>query len=493
METIKEYDNSKPMKIEFDETGKQILPSSNVPWIEYNGKKTVVNPMILSQFLKYKNIDGNKVFNYLIVKSSDGSNKFKIYVYDVNKGVYFETSSEEFKGYIRDFIPPLLRKRNIVEEVYADLISSDKFITEQQLNNNEDIINFQDGIFNIKTKELTAHSPKYLNTIQIPARYEDIKNASENSPVFDKYMNTLCEDDKQTIDIIMQCMGLAISNIYGYRTKKALFLVGDGNSGKSQIKKLTETFVGIDNVSAIDLKNLNSQFGASAIYGKRLVGSNDMSYASINEMDIFKQATGGDNISIEFKYGGRLNYVYKGFLWFNCNDLPSFGGDKGKWVYDRILPVACNNVIPKEKRDPLIFDKMMLEKNTILKKALRALYTLIQNNFNIEPTEKMKESLEKYEISNNTLLSFIHDYCEVHEEGLNVKTKRSTFNKCYDAYCRRENNNKGKLGTKAMNTTLEKNFGEHYKKSNGIWYMDKLAIMPNVQEEFGIYENNEII
>ena len=290
MPIVNSYDSSKPINLIFNEDYSRIDAASNVPWVVYDGKKIKVNAMILSDFLKYKLYDGKKIFNYIIVKSSDKSNKYHIFVYQ--GGVYKEVAADEFKGMIRRFIPQILRNKKDIEEVYADLISSDKFVDEDMLNSDENIINFKDGILNIKTKEFYEHSPKFLSSIQIPVNYSEVIAAKDNAPVFDKYINELCNEDNRNIEIIMECVGLCLSNIYGYRTKRALFLVGPGDSGKSQIKKLVENLLGKDNISTIDLKDLNSQFGKSAIYGKRLIGCNDMSYQNIDEMDIFKQMTG---------------------------------------------------------------------------------------------------------------------------------------------------------------------------------------------------------
>ena len=47
------------------------------------------------------------------------------------------------------------------------------------------------------------------------------------------------------------------------------------------------------------------------------------------------------------------------FLWFCTNEMPNFGGDKGKWVYDRMIIVKCNNVIP--------FDGLSSQKRQLMK------------------------------------------------------------------------------------------------------------------------------
>ena len=61
--------------------------------------------------------------------------------------------------------------------------------------------------------------------------------------------------------------------------EKSLFLVGKGDSGKSQAKLLTEMILDGDNeikgenYTAIDLEQLATRFGAATLYNKRLAGS----------------------------------------------------------------------------------------------------------------------------------------------------------------------------------------------------------------------------
>lgn len=480
------YDSNKAITIEYN-SNNQIIPTCNVPWVVYENKKTVLKPMILSEFLKNRDYDGQRILNYLIVRGKNTDNTFLIYTY-IN-GVYKITSKDEFKGIIRRFIPQILRTKRAVDEVFADLISEEKFINQQDLDNDEDIINFQDGILKISTMELLPHSPKYLSTIQLPAKYRDVKNCEDYAPNFDKLVNNLF-DDEDTLEIAMECAGLAISNIFAYRPKKFIIMVGKGNSGKSQFKRVLETLVGRENVSNVDLKTLNERFGTSRLYGKRLAGCNDMGFQTIKDMNILKQITDGDGIDCEFKNQGSFSYIFKGFVWFTSNSLPTFGGDKGKWVYERFIPIICDNVVPENERDPRIFDKIMLEKNVVIKRMLEALKRLISKDFKITLTEKMKSTLASYEVENNTLLTFIKECC-IDATEVHVKTKRSVFNKCYANWCKIYNNGKGKLGNNTVKLMLKEKYGENYKLSAGIWYMDKLAIKPNIQEDLGVYDSNE--
>ena len=447
-------------------------------------KKYKVLPMELADFIK-------KNLKYIFVKTA-ASEQPLIYVY--TNGYYKFISDDEMRGFIKSFIPYQLRYSKDINEILYELKTEMNFVEYEDLNNNEDIINFQDGLYNIKTNELLPHNPDVLSTIQIPAKYNDIKNAPKEAPVFYKYMMKLCNGDFEVFELLLQCLGIVMSNVYAYRTKKSLFLVGPGNTGKSQLKKLAEYLIGYNNVSNIDLKKVNDKHGTASLYQKRLAGCNDMSYQRIEDMSIFKQLTGGDAIEIDFKFKNSFNFLFKGFLWFNCNKLPRFGGDTGKWVYERIMPVFCNNVVTKEEQDPKLFEKMLDEKNTILLMALQALQKVVKNNYHFSEPKILEQKRKEYEKENNTLLNFIEECCYIKEDTMpSLRLRRSIFKEAYDRYIKMNCNGRGKLTTLDMNTVLENNFGESFIKSNGIWYMSKILLLPETKEELGLYEYNEKI
>lgn len=135
-------------------------------------------------------------------------------------------------------------------------------------------------------RELLPHTPECLSTIQIPC---DWKDTPAPTPIFDKYLQTLINSDKAVAQLLMEFIGVCISNVKGWRMKKALFLVGAGDTGKSQLKSLVERLLGNDNFIGIDLKEIEARFGTGAIYGTRLAGSSDMSFLSVDELKTFKQ------------------------------------------------------------------------------------------------------------------------------------------------------------------------------------------------------------
>lgn len=216
------------------------------------------------------------------------------------------------------------------------------------MNTEENLINFSNGLLNIDTMELMPHSPEVLSAIQLPCNWTGKVVAT---PVFDRFLDTLTTGNKETQELLMQFIGVCISNVKGWRMKKALFMVGAGDTGKSQLKSLTELLLGKGNYVAMDLGEIEARFGTSNIYGKRLAGSSDMSFMTVDELKTFKKCTGGDSIFAEFKGKNGFEFVFGGVFWFCMNRTPRFGGDDGEWVYNRIMQVECNNVIPLEKQD----------------------------------------------------------------------------------------------------------------------------------------------
>ncbi|MBR6313109.1 MAG: hypothetical protein IKR49_00525, partial [Clostridia bacterium] len=186
------------------------------------------------------------------------------------------------KQYIAAFDEELV-KIGQVSETLNHITTDLNYVSQDDLNDNEDMINFQNGLLRVTgtTTELIPHSPDVLSTIQIPCEWKDTPSPT---PVFDAYMRTLTNGDTATEQLLLEFMGACISNVKGWRMKKALFLVGDGDTGKSQLKGLVERLLGRGNFIGIDLKEIEARFGTGAIYNTRLAGSSDMSFLSVDEL-----------------------------------------------------------------------------------------------------------------------------------------------------------------------------------------------------------------
>jgi putative DNA primase/helicase len=92
----------------------------------------------------------------------------------------------------------------------------------------------------------------------------------------------------------------------------------------------------------------NNQFQTGKIYDKRLVCINDADFYRGN-IEIFKNITGGDEISIEEKYKTSFTAIYKGMVMITANQLVFTANDSG--LERRMILFKFNRVVPKTDTD----------------------------------------------------------------------------------------------------------------------------------------------
>ena len=447
-----------------------------------DGKLCIICPKLAEHFRK----------NQYMLSVRDGV-KGTVQRYLYENGCYRLYADEMIKGIIKSYIeafdPNLLKMRD-VNEVFQQLATDLNFVRSDQLNTNEHLINFQNGLLDIRTLELFKHDPSVVSTIQIPC---DWKGCEVPTPVFDAFMDRLLDGKEAEKKLLMEFMGICISNIKGWRMKKALFMVGKGNTGKSQLKSLTEKMLGKGNYTSLELNELEARFGTGNIYGKRLAGSSDMEFMTVRELKTFKKITGGDSLFAEFKGENGFEFVYDGLLWFCMNELPRFGGDDGQWVYDRIMQINCNNVIPEEEQDKFLQDKMFEEREGIIYKLVMAAREVIDNGYRFHEPESMKEDRDNYKKTNNTVLAFWEE-CMRHRNGEPIYDRCTTgrIYKVYKAWCRDANNGYPKT-THQFREIISAHLREPYadllqRCKYGSVFLDytlKASVKENYRKEYG--------
>ena len=422
---------------------------------------------------------------YIFAKNRSKSGIIK-YFYCNNR--YKMLDDEEILYLIKQFIEPLsIHRIGKFREVLNLLMTEiNHHRLMEDMNANENIINFKNGILDIRTGKLLPHSSKYLITTQIPCNY------IENCPVpekryFDNFLNDFTKGNKEIKRLILQGMGVALSNVHGYRMKQAFFCIGPGNSGKSQVKLLLTRLVGVENCTSVDLKDLEKPFHAIELLNKRLAGSNDMSGMKINSLEKFKQITGGDYITDSYKNEGLIDFRYNGVIWMLGNRMPVFGGDKGDHVYDRMIIIECDNVIPEEKRDKQLLEHLLEEKEYIVSLAIKGLMEVINNGYQYDVPEMCKKRNQLYRIENDSFLSF-YEECIVDRPKNKPIKDDCTIKMMYEVYrewCRVNNGGycQTKKEMKQMLTDMGK--GEQAHRNGGYDYFKYVTLSQTALREYG--------
>lgn len=295
------------------------------PYVIYTdkGKPTQINSRAICDYFVNKGdtfVVGSECFSY-------------------KDGVYSESSSQ-----VRNDIKNLVGYDNLIQhskimECYR-LIADDTRIQKRSsdLNPYKHLINFKNGVWDIRQKKLLPHDSKYLQTIQIPHEVKEYVPFTETK-LYNFFQKTKLR--KEDIKMILKYIAYCMSTDFGLKT--FMILVGQSNTGKSVLIRFVENLIGKQNTSALSMHELNMRFYPAQLYNKLLNSCADNKTLPISSIDQLKKITGGDLIMHEKK--GKEPFFFTSFakLLFSFNQLPLQLEEKSNAFYKRMRILKMNN------------------------------------------------------------------------------------------------------------------------------------------------------
>lgn len=406
---------------------KEILnnePWKYAPWIyERNSKGALgVNQGIITACLR-------RNLKYKLI-GSPGSNKTMIFTY--SNGIYKEISKKSLNKYVNEYIPSYLVSNNLLNSV-TDLLTNEDVYPYSILNGSENIINLQNGLYDVTTGELKPHSSDYISSIQLNVKYNP---NYINHGYWDNFLDTLTMGDNELKNIIQEWYGLILSNYNASTPKKLLLLYGVGDTGKSKLISVLEQLLSKDNSKSIQIQKLGDRFALGDIFKTRLLHYGDLPSKTIddNSLTILKVITGGDTLSVEKKGIDPFDIEYRGALMYSCNELPVITGDLGNHVFNRFMIIPCDNPIPKDKQDPEILEKLLLDKEYIFTWSMEGLKRLMSNNLKFSYSEKSEDAKKGYSIKSDNVRAFIDEKYDITRDKTD-RIKLTDLYYAYDSYC----------------------------------------------------------
>ena len=340
-----------------------------------------------------------------------------LHIYE--NGVYI-ASNRLIKKAMLQVIPILKRTQRQEVLNYLELTSDSKKVESA------DLIPFQNCIFNIKTSEISEHSPEKIFKNILSVNY--INNGSSN--IIDNVLNNIAINDLEIKQLLLEMIGYTM-----YRRNelgKAFILVGPGSNGKSTLLKLIKKIVGMSNVSALDLNQLDDKFKTWKLYGKLVNLGDDISSSYISDSSYFKKIATGELITVEKKGENAFEFENYATMIYTANKLPK-SSDKSDGFYRRFMPVPLLAQFKKSNNnfDLEIVDKLneQDELDYLAHISIKAFKEVLgRQEFTTPGT--VKTMLKEYKISNSNVLLFLDDYeSEIEESTL------SSLYLSYQAWC----------------------------------------------------------
>ena len=280
---------------------------------------------------------------------------------------------------------------------------------EQKLPSDPRYIAFSNGIYDVVEDVLMPFTPDLVVTNKLPWNY----NPSALSPITDKVLDNLSCRDKAIRAVLEECIGACMYRSALLAGGKSFILTGDKSNGKSTFLDMIKYFLGDDNVSSLDLKEIGERFSTAMISGKLANIGDDIGddFLQGTQVSIFKKVVTGNRIKAERKGLDPFDLDPYCKLLFSANDIPRMK-DKTGAVMRRLVIVPFNARFDKKDPDfdPFIVHKLM-QKEPMEYLAVLGIAglkrVLVERQFTT--SQRVQEELDEYELENNPILGFISE------------------------------------------------------------------------------------
>lgn len=175
-----------------------------------------------------------------------------------------------------------------------------------------------------------------------------------------------------------------------------------------------------------------------------------------------------------------------GYFGFVAMNYQSFGGDRGSWVYNRIIIVRCDNVIPENKQDKQLVEHLLEEKEYIVSLAIKGLKQVINNGYRYNIPKSCRLLNTDYQIENNSFLSFMQE-CVIDRPNPDKIEDSCTTKLFYDVYkewCKDNNNGYKETKQQVKKILVKMGKGETKKTNGGNTYYKAITLSQEAKRDY---------
>ena len=299
------------------------------------------------------------------------------------------------------------------------------------------MIAFRNGIYDLETDSLKPFSPDIVITNRIPWDY----NPAAYSELADKTLDKIACHDAEIRTILEECIGSCFYRSNTLGGGKAFILTGEGSNGKSTFIAMIQHLLNEENITALDLKELDQKFQNAALFGKLANLGDDISDEFIVNASFFTKLVTGERVQVQNKGEKPFEFNnYAKFL-FSANNIPRIK-DKTGAVLRRLLIVPFDAEFSKNDPDYDSSIKYKLQEPEVMEYlivlGIKALKNIIEKQGFTE-SARVQGQLKEYEETNNPIIGF---FDEMQIEEFQIENEQSDkVYKRYKEYCLANNFN----------------------------------------------------
>lgn len=392
------------------------------------------------------------------------------YIYD--NGVYrLDKGGKIIKSLIKPMLLEKDKKHNIINGIYSLILDNPLISFEYEEVNKYPIhwINFRNGMLDTQTMQLIEHSPDYYSINQIPHNYEP--DAEYKNTVADVFIRDIIPD-KADRDMFYTYCGYCMTR--DTSLQKFLVLIGAPGTGKSTLLNLVIDTIGEENISAIELSQINKPFMSTFLVGNLVNVCADLPKKPLESVDVIKRITGEDLIKCEIKGGDVFTTRLYLKLAFSTNEMPISLDEQSNAWYRRLLML---NIPKKGKHIENLQQGLRNSIPAFIALCVRRLNHLYETRLKTIDSPNSVKMVAEYHHDSDSVQSWLDDCCK-RVQG--EKTYRTEAYQLYGDYCYK--NELNKVSNQNFYKRMQSKGFENGRDSNGRYLKNLKIVTENCQE-----------
>lgn len=319
---------------------------------------------------------------------------------------------------------------------------------------------FKDFDFDFRVGGILDKEPNRYFTYVKDISEQDLE--SRKCPVFEKLINDISQGDTDFKRYLLQMCGILLS---GENRKNLIFIVfGNGANSKSIFSKLIEHMIGRQFIASRKLDSFSEKYSIGGLEGKKLVSCGESETSKPINIAMIKSITGNDTVQSELKHQNIKSVELCLNFLFLTNKLQRIA-DNSEGAKRRLHIIEFKHQVPKNERDPELFEKLVKEEAGIFKMILDSYSEMISEDGKMDfvMSENVKEFTEKFKNKylipsdynyideTDSCIDFLHEYFEI-----GTKQDKIVKSQVYDLYCREIKDINEETFWKALSSELKR-------------------------------------
>jgi putative DNA primase/helicase len=315
--------------------------------------------------------------------------------------------------------------RNRVEGALKSLRARPGFtVTAAEMDHDRNLINLNNGTYDLKSHELTPHDPDRLMTKAMGASF----NPQATCPQFESFIERVLPDI-EVRSYVQRALGYSL---LGEADQRSLFLVcGPSGTGKSTLMATMELLFGGYGVPAPSgtLRARGSEGSSPSndlhmLKGRRFVSTSETNEHTAYNEDLIKRLTGRDQIQSRELYQKFQTWSPRCTIWLATNHPPRFSSDDDA-IWRRAKIVPFNTVLTGDGEiSDFAHNVLATELDGILNWLLVGLKAYQEHGL-AEP-ESLQGAVREVRLQSDPVARFLeektHDSILVVDEGQRIRT-----------------------------------------------------------------------